>query len=176
MNDLIINGIDHSVFDLEWAKRGGVMLVRNTSDFTSDFARLLHRSIHTINGKERYVIVEFFKMSRTKGCVTFVANNHYTEDLCKGFRMATPDECKSAGIEYIEPPMVWRDIESAPDNTAVLVHLVGCNPIVAAYDPEFDVWYDADLDIDINDAHPTHWMPLPQPPKDDGMAGVKNDD
>ena len=27
MNELIINGIDHSVFNLEWAKRGGVMLV-----------------------------------------------------------------------------------------------------------------------------------------------------
>ena len=27
MNDLIINGIDHSKFDLEWAKRGGVVLI-----------------------------------------------------------------------------------------------------------------------------------------------------
>ena len=25
MNDLIINGIDHSKFDLEWSKRGGVV-------------------------------------------------------------------------------------------------------------------------------------------------------
>ena len=25
MNNLIINGIDHSVFDLDWAKRGGVV-------------------------------------------------------------------------------------------------------------------------------------------------------
>ena len=25
MNNLIINGIDHSKFDLEWAKRGGVV-------------------------------------------------------------------------------------------------------------------------------------------------------
>ena len=25
MNNLIINGIDHSVFDIEWAKHGGVV-------------------------------------------------------------------------------------------------------------------------------------------------------
>ena len=28
MSDLIINGIDHSVFDLEWAKRGGVSAIK----------------------------------------------------------------------------------------------------------------------------------------------------
>ena len=27
MNDLIISGIDHGKFDLEWAKRGGVVLI-----------------------------------------------------------------------------------------------------------------------------------------------------
>ena len=29
MNNLITNGIDHSKFDLEWAKRGGVLAVIN---------------------------------------------------------------------------------------------------------------------------------------------------
>ena len=31
MNNLIINGIDHSKFDLEWAKRGGVALLASIS-------------------------------------------------------------------------------------------------------------------------------------------------
>ena len=147
MNNLIINNIDHSKFDLEWAKRGGRLLCQHTSgDKTLGVLSLTGESIET--GTLLYGVI-------------YDGFNGWT------VRMATPAECESAGIEYIEPPMIWRDIESAPDNTAVLVHLVGCNPIVAAYDPEFDVWYDADLDIDINDAHPTHWMPLPQPPKDE---------
>lgn len=28
MNDLIIDGVDHSVFYLEWAKRGGVFVIK----------------------------------------------------------------------------------------------------------------------------------------------------
>ena len=28
MSNLIINGIDHSVFNLEWAKRGGVFVIK----------------------------------------------------------------------------------------------------------------------------------------------------
>ena len=28
MNNLIINGIDHSKFDIEWAKRGGVVMLK----------------------------------------------------------------------------------------------------------------------------------------------------
>ena len=35
-------------------------------------------------------------------------------------RMATPQECAEAGIEYIEPPMMWRDIESVPSDKPVI--------------------------------------------------------
>ena len=114
MNNLIINGIDHGKFDLDWARRGGIMLGRDTSDFTCNFARIIHRSINTTNDKDRYTIVEFFKMSPKKGCVVFVPNNYYTDDIRNSFRMATPQECEDAGIEYIEPPMAWQSIDTAP--------------------------------------------------------------
>ena len=84
MNNLIINNIDHSKFDLEWAKRGGVL--------TLNAGELFFRLIEQANDN---------------------ATKLYVYDLCAkvteyviaaDFRMATPAECESAGIEYIEPP------------------------------------------------------------------------
>ena len=100
MNNLIINNIDHSKFDLEWAKRGGVL--------TLNAGELFFRLIEQANDN---------------------ATKLYVYDLCAkvteyviaaDFRMATKDELdqhfKNSDhlIEYIDPPMMWRDIESAP--------------------------------------------------------------
>ena len=49
------------------------------------------------------------------GIIDSINNDGYFE-----VRMATPSECAEEGVEYIEPPMMWRDIESAPKNTWVI--------------------------------------------------------
>ena len=77
-------------------------------------------------------------------------------------RMATPSECEAAGIEYIEPPMMWRDIESAPKNTWVIA-TDGFYVTEAFFTTSRNAWVikgGGELSV-------TLWMPRPQPPKDE---------
>ena len=74
-------------------------------------------------------------------------------------------ECAKAGIDYIEPPMMWRDIESAPVGKRLILFL---KTIVTEFiyiggysDGE---WLTEEGKV-TNTPH--GWMPLPQPPKDE---------
>ena len=83
--NLIINGVDHAKFNLEWAKRGGRLICENISgDKTLGVLSLAGDCVET-------------------GTLFFGV-------IYDGFngwsvRMATPSECAAAGIEYIEPPI-----------------------------------------------------------------------
>lgn len=58
--------------------------------------------------------------------------------------------------------MSWQPIESAPkDKTQILVWDNAC--IIAYYETALDGWRDAQ---EMFPLEPTHWMPLPEPPKD----------
>ena len=105
MNNLIINGIDHSVFDLEWAKRGGVIF------------DAVYEQIYIFVNKIDEEQIRLVYSSRLRGEIDFLSKS-----LISSLRMATPSECEKAGIEYIEPPAIWRDIESAPKNKLVLLY------------------------------------------------------
>lgn len=70
--------------------------------------------------------------------------------------------------------MEWQPIETAPENTFILIYENG-RYHVAQYeltdvDGYFDVqeplwgFVDGWLDVD-SSFNPTHWMPLPEPPK-----------
>lgn len=68
--------------------------------------------------------------------------------------------------------MEWKTIDSAPKNEVdVLVSIKGAPPRVAAY---FDYgddgagWFTFERPDD--QIFPTHWMPLPPPPKDSANA------
>ena len=163
---LIINGVDHSVFYLEWAKRGGVFVIKPKYMEINDETMRDYDFFYTFCAGKVVCINDYDVMgledgSTYVGIIDSIKNDEYLE-----VRMATPSECAKEGVEYIEPPMIWREIESVPYRTAVLVKVTGCNPIVAAYDPDFDEWYDPELESDFG-IFPTHWMPLPQPPKDE---------
>ena len=79
--------------------------------------------------------------------------------------MATPSECAEAGIEYIEPPAIWRDIESAPKNKLVLLYRKTVeNDLIYVGGYQDGEWCTENGKV-TNEPH--YWMPLPQPPKDE---------
>lgn len=103
MNNLIINEIDHSVFDLEWAKRGGVVY------HYGDFCRYIcdgenYNEIRAGQDGEFLIGVE-----KTVGLVSILTTEK-VENSSYYLRMATPAECAEAGVEYIEP--MHADIDS----------------------------------------------------------------
>lgn len=105
MNDLIINGIDHSKFDLEWANHGGIIKVYS----------LVYKQPNTIHQYEdmSYFGVAKFIDDEPDGTVNvYMLNKRTAENKnTKFLAMATPYECAEAGIEYIEPPARWFPIE-----------------------------------------------------------------
>ena len=153
MNDLIINEIDHSKFDLEWAKRGGVLASLESENTRINMFKFL-----------RSITAEKIEVS-TISQLCFVKNFY---EYRRVFRMATPDECAEAGIEYIEPPARWLPINTL--TTDIPVPLIVCDKKskqrgVLTGENIFggaciSGWNDDNIT-------PTHWMPLPQPPKDE---------
>ena len=158
MSNLIINGIDHSVFDLEWAKRGGIV-------------HILDDGIEP-NIEYLCLVVPKFDdllvMILQSGNYSFFFSEFTSKKI---MRMATPAECAEAGIEYIEPPAMWRNIESAP--TSGDVELLVWNELeeqcFVAYHADDDSWNVLGDDVYKNtkESPLTLWMPKPQPPKDE---------
>ena len=151
MNNLIINGVDHSVFDLEWAKRGGVLVSLESENTRINVFKFL-----------RSVTAEKIEVS-TMSQLCFVTNFY---EYRRVFRMATPNECAEAGIEYIEPPMIWRDIESAPNNKLILLlqHTLSYGDCIYSGAYVDGEWLDYTGKVHNS---PHLWMPRPQPPKDE---------
>ncbi len=61
----------------------------------------------------------------------------------------------------------WQMIESAPQDTEILVYTKPWGPIVASYSSEFGEWFSrmqVPVSIKEEDELPTHWRPLPPPP------------
>lgn len=101
MNNLIINGVDHSAFNLEWAKRGGVCAIADHSEFG------LFKYIRPINKALHYF------------CDIEYLDDFGATMIPNDMRMATPAECEAAGVEYIEYHG-WRPIESAPTDERII--------------------------------------------------------
>ena len=133
MSDLIINGIDHSAFDLDWAKRGGWCIVRG------EVCKLISKATYISSDTDTLF-------------VRAVAE-----------RMATPEECRKAGVKHIEPPATWRDIKGAPKNTWVIT-TDDFYVTEAFFSTPRNEWIMKNGD---ELSEPTRWMPLPQPPKDE---------
>lgn len=84
---LIINGVDHSVFNLEWAKRGGVCAIADHSEFG------LYKYIKPIDKALHYF------------CDLEYLDDFGATMIPNDMRMATPAECEAAGVEYIKRPV-----------------------------------------------------------------------
>ncbi len=76
----------------------------------------------------------------------------------------------------------WHPIETAPTNRRILVYASGAQYVAWRQDDETDEWHeDGDEESDLNGfwcvtdnklgpfalrgGSPSHWMPLPEPPK-----------
>lgn len=61
----------------------------------------------------------------------------------------------------------WRDIESAPKDKSILIYAFGF--YVAHWSRHYGMWigfaHDTSDTMLINHLKPTHWMPIPAPPK-----------
>ena len=97
--NLIINGVDHAKFDLEWAKRGGLVLFKTQNEVCKHVA---------VDACGNHIIAPIIIYGQTHACIE--------GDLY----MATPQECADAGIEYIDPPIRWLPIESAPEDGRII--------------------------------------------------------
>jgi len=66
------------------------------------------------------------------------------------------------------PQSPWRDIESAPKDQIILVYDTSTNPEIVAALLSDGGWFYADkllAEADPEGPIPTHWMPLPEPPR-----------
>ena len=88
--NLIIDGVDHAKFDLEWAKHGGCCIFDDSTDVYKQL--ILGKQV-----EERFIGARFF------------FRDHWVKLFCYfenyPTRMATPAECEAAGIEYIKRPV-----------------------------------------------------------------------
>ena len=117
--NLIINGVEHAKFDLEWAKRGGVYIVINLELQRKMFFTIVQNKIVRINtSKSLSKLANNINLNldiwqtgdkKINEAIDLVAND---EDF--DLRMATPDECAEAGVDYIEPPARWLPIGDFP--------------------------------------------------------------
>lgn len=111
--NLIINGVDHAKFDLEWAKRGGVFVVLYRPTMDSFYYTIVQQRVVRIKSKSA---IEVWR-SDTPAIEVVTDLEKHPEFIV---RMATPDECKAAWIEYIDPPIRWLQIDSAPEDGRII--------------------------------------------------------
>ena len=179
MNNLIINGIDHSKFDLEWAKRCGVLAI---VDSTSDKIRNL--GVY-VRGNEN--VKPYIRSLQAGGIAPAEYGYAAFLDLCIGksattifgehihLRMATPSECAEAGIEYIGPPARWFPIESAPKDGTKVVLLTPTGDMLspcefveetAISETGAWLWWQVGPGWFTEVKNPTHYMILPKIPEE----------
>jgi hypothetical protein len=149
LQELWTRGVDHSVFNEDWAKMGGACRV-DRSVFNEEWSKAA-RACCAKYGATVFLYTQrgFIELVQLRDLEPFFWSMPTHSDMKKqaedgGVSMATPSECAEAGIDYV-PFMGWRDIESAPKNVRMLMR------------NEIDVGigtYERNL-------MQTQWMPLP---------------
>ena len=169
MNNLIINGIDHGKFDLEWANHGGIIKVYS----------LVYKQPNTIH---QYEDMSYFGSAKfiddePDGTVNvYMLNKRTAENKnTKFLAMATAAECAEAGIEYIEPPARWLPIESAPKDGTKVVLLTPTGDMLSPCEfvegPAISetgawLWWQVGPEWFTEVKNPTHYMILPKLPEE----------
>lgn len=90
--------MENTEFDLEWAKRGGVVKhVKPHSRYRAETFEYYKLVGHTENPKIIYFTLAGTGLSR----LALMEDWHFDGYI----EMATKSECEAAGVEYIEPPV-----------------------------------------------------------------------
>ncbi len=94
------------------------------------------------------------------------------DEIERGTERATYEEMATLALNAALAHM-WRPIEEAPDSETVIVGGGDAvYPVTASWDGRFDEgegwWVDGQEDIHCEIGWPTHFMPLPAPPKTGG--------
>ncbi len=98
-NELVINGIDHSEFDSEWAMRGGIVSLEYQK---YSGAWQLYPTVNVLAVPVfRYSHFVFMPFGEHETFGEIISEN--SRVLSKS--MATRAECEAAGVEYIERPV-----------------------------------------------------------------------
>ena len=96
---------ENTVFDLEWAKRGGVVCYSGwTGERLLKFVTMGTNEEAIYSGQDGEELIGY---DQTVGWFDFNGNILMEQSIGGMFRvrMATRAECESAGVEYIERPM-----------------------------------------------------------------------
>jgi len=142
---------DHSVFNLEGAKRGGIVK-------TDDNRFIQFTQAGYVGGDWGWFIDLSTKEMKT---AILYSELDYDSELDEFHidRMATPQECEDAGVEYIEPPIRWLQIDSAPEDGRI-IEVADFRVVVANECPlskHWKFWRDI--------PHPLNKNSMTQPPK-----------
>ena len=150
--NLIINGVDHAKFDLEWAERGGVFVVLYLPTMDSLYYTIVQQRVVQIKSKNAIEV-----WSSDTPVIEVVTDLEKHPEFI--VRMATPGECKAAWIEYIDPPIRWLQIDSAPEDGRI-IEVADFRVVVANECPlskHWKFWRDI--------PHPLNKNSMTQPPK-----------
>lgn len=96
---------ENAEFDLEWAKRGGVVYYSGwTGEMLLKFVTMGTNEEAIYSGQDGEELIGY---DQTVIWFDFKGNILMEQSIGGMFRvrMATRAECESAGVEYIEPPM-----------------------------------------------------------------------
>lgn len=147
LQELWTRGVDHSVFNEDWARMGGVV------KFKGEPHSKYFKYIFTDNYKSAFCPCDMLhKEIYGLLCV---------EKIDYRFRMATPEECEASGIDYV-PFMGWRDIESVPNDVDVFLDVDEYNGIVGK--KESQNFYSEQVKSPCGyhyELKAKRWMPLP---------------
>lgn len=102
---------------------------------------------------------------------------HYTEQEKKGNLSFVACEIKQSFADMVNEaptiePQRWIHASEPPKESGeyIVMILCGRKPITMQYSVENDAWFDYSDDADEDPIiyyHVTHWMPLPEAPKED---------
>jgi hypothetical protein len=162
LQELWTRGVDHSNFNEDWATVGGVVEI----DYQKYSGAWNLYPVLEVLAKAQFYCGHWqyvpFGEDETFGEVIMDDHNVLSK------RMATPSECADAGIDYV-PFMGWRDIESAPTDTHVLLKHESQGAVIGTRNPRFEdgtpCFFSEQVKTgyrqDVKNFDALAWMPLP---------------
>lgn len=123
------------------------------------------RKVYRVNERKRGKRMNDEQIKRVAEAIDPMHNGRSYSDRCKNIERA------KRAIEAMEPQ--WQSIETAPkDGSLVDVYIGGnvCERYTEAYYSEAEQCWCWNIEgtgrrVVFTETPPTHWMPLPQPPK-----------